>query len=153
MGPMRQALVLSLVWSRPHAPPLPRTRSPRTKPSRAWHPCPLPRLSPPASYRTSSTHPPLCPKLSSPLPHGYMGVLGGGAGVRGYLQCCTVVVVMDTEGPLDLSHLCSSGVAPLSWDSSLDPLRSKYCGAPFPHSLLSPGSHAGLPSHLGSSNS
>ncbi|XP_057350121.1 transcriptional enhancer factor TEF-5 isoform X6 [Manis pentadactyla] len=100
MGPMRQALVLSLVWSRPHAPPLPRTRSPRTKPSRAWHPCPLPRLSPPVSYRTSSTHPPLCPKLSSPLPHG-------------------------------------SGVAPLSWDSSLDPLRTS---SPL-HSQPTPSSH------------
>ncbi|XP_064217201.1 transcriptional enhancer factor TEF-5 isoform X4 [Aotus nancymaae] len=68
-------------------PPLPRTRSPRTKPFRAWHPCPLPRSSLPVSCKTSSAHPPLCPRPSSPLPRG-------------------------------------SGAAPLSWDSSLDLLRT-----------------------------
>ncbi|XP_063460925.1 transcriptional enhancer factor TEF-5 isoform X3 [Pan paniscus] len=68
-------------------PPLPRTRSPRTKPFRAWRPCPLPRSSLPVSCRTSSAHLPLCPRPSSPLPRG-------------------------------------SGAAPLSWDSSLDPLRT-----------------------------
>ncbi|KAL4699504.1 hypothetical protein H8957_016699, partial [Semnopithecus entellus] len=51
-------------------PLLPRTRSPRTKPFRAWRPCPLPRLSLPASCRTSSAHLPLCPRPSSPLPRG-----------------------------------------------------------------------------------
>ena len=73
-GPLRRGPILSLAWHRPHrAPLLPRTRSPRTKPSRAWRPCPPPRSFLPASYRTSSAHPPLCPRPSSLLPHGYGG--------------------------------------------------------------------------------
>lgn len=53
--------------------------------------------------------------------------------------------VLDTEGPWPLSRLCSFGAAPLSWDSSLDPLRSEYWEMAFPHRLPSPVSRAGLP--------
>ena len=136
---------MSLAWPGPHkASPLLRTRSPRTKPSRVWHPCPLPRLSQPASYRTSSAHPPLCPRPSSPLPLGYRGP-GKWDWGEGVPLGWAGVGVLDTEGPWASSHLCSSGAAPLSWDSSLDPLRSEYGGISFPHPLLCPGSHSGLP--------
>ena len=57
------------------------------------------------------------------------------------------------KGPWALSHLCSSGAAPLSWDSSLDPLRSEYCGASSRILCFPLATTLGSPSHLGPGNS
>lgn len=50
---------------------------------------------------------------------------GGGGEVGGHCGGGVPAGFLHTDGP-GLSHPCSSGAAPLSWDSSLDPLRSKY---------------------------